>query len=348
MAERATIDDVAREAGVSKASVSAVLNEKPGVSASTRAHVLDVMARLNYRPSALASGRRASRGGRALGLVVKEIDNPYYGEIARAVLAEGRIHGYTVLVTSSEGDYQAEQEAIQLLCEQCVAGLIVTPTLDARADLSHLFELKRRNFPLVLLEDVRGVRASLIDIENVEGSRLAVEHLLAQGHVRIVHFAGPEYSSHSRERIEGVYRAFSGSPLAFPDDAIIPTGAHLEDGYRAGLAHFGERDAGDRPTAVTCYNDLVALGLLRALAELDIAVPAQVSVVGFDDLQLLDYLPISLTSVHVPPAEMGRRATELLLRQIDARGELSPLSECLAGRLVVRGSTRALPCVATS
>lgn len=342
MADRPTINDVAREAGVSKASVSAVLNGKGGVGDETRARVLAVMERLNYRPSGAAAVRGVARRRRSLGLVIKEMDNPYYTEVATGALEEGRKHGYTVLVASSEGDYEAEKEAVELLREQGADGLIITPVLDEHADLSHLFELKRRNFPFVLLEEIRGVRASLVDIENVEASRRAVEHLIELGHTRIVHFAGPEYSMHSRERIEGVYRAFSGSPRVFAEDAIVPAGAHLEDGYRAGLACFRGRPADERPTGVTCYNDLVALGLLRALAELDIAVPDDVSVIGFDDLQVLDYLAVPLTSVHVPKHEMGRRATEILIRHIQAHEVLPPTKEYLPGSLVLRSSTGAV------
>jgi LacI family transcriptional regulator len=343
MAERPTITDVAREAGVSKASVSAVLNHKPGVSDRTRARVQEVMERLNYRPSGPVLGRAPSRRRRSLGLVIKEMDNPYYSEVATGALTEGRKHGYTVLVASSEGDYEAEKEAVELMREQGVDGLIVTPVVDEQADLSHLFELKRRNFPFVLLEEIRGVRASLVDIENVEASRRAVEHLIEGGHTRIVHFAGPEYSMHSRERVEGVYRAFSRSPGVFADEAIVPAGAHLEDGYRAGLAHFRGRPAAERPTGVTCYNDLVALGVLRALAELGIRVPADVSVIGFDDLEIVDYLAVPLTSVHVPKHEMGRRATEILIRHIEAREALPPVKEYLAGELVLRASTGPAP-----
>ncbi len=343
MAERPTINDVAREAGVSKASVSAVLNHKPGVSDRTRARVQAVMERLNYRPSGPVLGRSPSGKRRSVGLIIKEMDNPYYTEVATGALAEGRKHGYTVLVASSEGDYEAEKEAVELMREQGVDGLIITPVVDEHADLSHLFELKRRNFPFVLLEEIRGVRASLVDIENVEASRRAVEHLIEGGHTRIVHFAGPEYSMHSRERVEGVYRAFSRSPQIFAEDAIIPAGAHLEDGYRAGLEHFRGRPPSERATGVTCYNDLVAMGVMRALAELGIGVPGDVSVIGFDDLAIVDYLAVPLTTVHVPKHEMGRRATEILIRHIEAREALPPVKEYLAGELVLRASTRARP-----
>jgi len=170
-----------------------------------------------------------------------------------------------------------------------------------------------------------------------------VEYLIGQGHTRIVHFAGPEYSTHSRERIEGVYRAFSRSPRGFGEDAIIPAGAHLEDGYRAALEFFRGRAASERATGVTCYNDLVAMGVMRALAELGIRVPDEVSVIGFDDLQMLDYLAVPLTTVHVPKYEMGRRATEILIRHVEAREALPPTKEYLAGELVVRASTGAAP-----
>src|SRR3954451_306002 len=265
MAERPTITDVAREAGVSKASVSAVLNHKPGVSDRTRARVQEVMERLHYRPSGPVLGRAPSRRRRSLGLVIKEMDNPYYSEVATGALTEGRKHGYTVLVASSEGDYEAEKEAVELMREQGVDGLIVTPVVDQHADLSHLFELKRRNFPFVLLEEIRGVRASLVDVDKVAASRAEVDHLLALGHQRVAHLAGPLYSAPIQQRIDGVRHAYSASHLAHAAHAVIPAGAHLEDGYRAGLALFGRGDAASRPTAVTCYNDLVAIGVCRAL-----------------------------------------------------------------------------------
>jgi LacI family transcriptional regulator len=344
---RATINDVAREAGVSKSSVSAVMNGRPGVSPPTRARVLEVMSRLNYRPSGAAIARSSSRKRRALGMVIKEMDNPYYTEVAIGARTEGRKHGYTLLVVSSEGDYEAEREAVELLCEQGVEGLILTPILTDDTDLSHLFELKRRNYPLVLLEEIRGLRASLVDIENVDASRQAVEHLMSLGHTRIVHFAGPEYSMHSTERLEGVHRAFSRSRQLLPDEAIVPAGAHLEDGYRTGLAYFRDLSEEERPTAVTCYNDLVALGLLRALGELGLRVPDDVSVIGYDDLAMLDYLPVPLSSVHVPKQEMGRRATELLIRQIESPDAVAPVREYLTGQLILRDSVRSLLPTAT-
>jgi LacI family transcriptional regulator len=340
---RATISDVAGRAGVSKATVSAVLNDKGTVRDSTRDRVVAAIKELNYRPRSTAGLPRVG-DQRSLGLVIKELDNPYYSEIVAGIRAYGRERGYAVVVASSEGDAGAEQETTELLRRQGVSGLLVTPVLHSDADLSHLFELNRRNFPFVLLEQIRGLRASLVDVENVEASRRAVDFLIQQGHQRIVHFAGPSYSMHSEERIDGVRRAFSRSSLVFPEESVIAAGAHPEDGYRAGLAYFRERSEAERPTAVTCYNDLVALGLIRALRELGLSVPGDVSVVGFDNLSILPYMGVPLTTVHVPKVQMGERATELLIRRIEAREALPPERVCFDARLVVRASTRPLGC----
>ena len=337
---RPTINDVARHAGVSKATVSAVLNNG-AVKAATRERVTAAMEMLNYRPTQPA-GRAATRKIKSIGLVIKEIDNPYYAEVVLGARSIADEHGYAVVVASSEGAYGAEHRAVALLQASDVDGLIAMPVLDEHADLSHFFDLKRRNVPFVLLEDVRGVRASLVDVDNVEGASRAVEHLIALGHTHIAHFAGPGYSMHTEERIHGVRRACSGSRMILRHEDIVVAGAHLEDGYRAGLAYFAERDAAERPTGVTCYNDLVAIGLCRALRELGLRIPEDVSVVGFDDIPLAEYLAVPLTTVRVPKFRMGQIATEMLIRHIESKEIVPPQKVYLDAELVVRQSTRAL------
>jgi LacI family transcriptional regulator/LacI family repressor for deo operon, udp, cdd, tsx, nupC, and nupG len=337
--KRATITDVATQAGVSKATVSAVINDSGAVKGTTRDRVMAAVEVLNYRPAQFI-GRNGLRKAKSLGLLIKEIDNPYYAEIVLGARSHASENGYTLLVASSEGDYEAERRAVELLQSKDVDGIMATPVLDQHADLSHFFELKRRNFPFVLLEEIRGVPGSLVDVDNVEASRKAVEYLIGEGHTRIVHFAGPGYSTHSQERIDGVRWACSGSRLIFTDEDIVPAGAHLADGYRAGLAYFRACDVESRPTAVSCYNDLIAIGLCRALAEVGLRVPDDVSVVGYDDIPLAEYLPIPLTSVRVPKFRMGQIAAEMLVRHIEAREALPPQRVYLEAELVVRQSTR--------
>jgi LacI family transcriptional regulator/LacI family repressor for deo operon, udp, cdd, tsx, nupC, and nupG len=342
--KRPTITDVARTAGVSKATVSAVLNDTGAVKDSTRDRIVSAIEQLNYRPTQRA-GRPASipgmRRDRCIAVLIKEQENPYYAQIVDGIRACADAQGYVLLVVSSEGSYEAERHAVELLRDRGVDGLIVTPVLDEHADLSHYFELKRRNVPFVLLEEVRGVPASLVDVDNAELARRAADHLIGLGHTRIVHFAGPAYSAHSAERLNGFRRAYSGSHLVFTEDAVVQSGAHLEDGYRAGLACFGGSDAATRPTAVACYNDLVAIGLCRALRELGLDVPGDVSVVGFDDVPICEYLSTPLTSVHIPMVDMGRRAAEMLVRHIESEQTLPPQKLYLDAELVVRASTAA-------
>ncbi|HEU5186019.1 MAG TPA: LacI family DNA-binding transcriptional regulator [Gemmatimonadaceae bacterium] len=346
-AKRPTMTDVARQAGVSKATVSAVLNGTAGVKDATRDRVHEAMDLLNYRPlrGGAASSSQA-RADKSIALLIKEHDNPYYAGIIDGVRAVCTAQGYTLLVASSAGDYETERRSVELLRAKYIDGLIVTPVLDDEADLSHLFELKRRNFPFVLLEEIRGLRASLVDVDNVAASRMAVEHLLSLGHTRIAHLAGPQYSLHSQQRVNGARLAHSASQVAFPPQAVVPAGAHLQDGYRAGLALFSGAEPAARPTAVTCYNDLVAIGLCRALAELGLDVPGDVSVVGFDDIPLCQYVPVPLTSVRVPTYEMGEIAARMLLHHVEANEVIPPQRVDLQAELVVRRSTAAVGAVA--
>src|SRR4051812_45489159 len=336
--KRPTISDVARQTGVSKATVSAVLNDSAGVGIDTRDRVLAAIDLLNYRPTQQSGGRAATRY-RSIALVIKEHDNPYYDEVTAGVRAYAETQGYMLFVVSSEGSYSSEKRAVELLREKGVDGLIAAPVMDEHADLSHFFELKRRNFPFVFLEQVRGVPASLVDLENVGASQKAVEHLFALGHRRVAHFAGPAYSAHSQERVDGVHRAYSSSHLVFAPEDIVPAGAHFEDGRRAGHELFESRDKSDWPTAITCYNDLVAMGLCKALSELGIRCPEDISVVGFDDIKFCENFTVPLTTVRVPKFEMGNVAAQMLIRHIESKQSVMPKKVYLDAKLIVRGST---------
>ena len=186
--------------------------------------------------------------------------------------------------------------------------MIINPLLDRDADLSHLFNLERRNIPFVLLEEVHGLKANLVDVDNVQSAREITSYLFDLGHENIVHFAGPKYSMHSDERLEGVRQAFFDTHQVYSGDHVVRAGgARMEDGYRTGLEYFEGRPASERPTAVSCYNDPVAIGLLRALRELNIDVPGEVSVTGFDNIETCDYAPVPLTSMGMPTTEMAVR-----------------------------------------
>lgn len=331
--------DVADRAGVSKSTVSAVINDKDIVRDDTRERVWEAVNELDYRPSGSARRGFSAPSGKSIGFIIKEAGNPYYSEVLSGIREVAVAHDYLTFVCSSEGHFDEEKEIVKQFSNKDLSGLIITPIVNNESDLSHIFELNRKNIPFVLLEGIKGLRASIVDIDNVQASSEAAKHLIKLGHERIVHFAGPPYSDHTQRRIEGVRRAFSESHLAYTPEMEVEVGDSFEAGYRRGLDYFGGRDKSERPTGVTCYNDLTALGLMKALRELDIAVPEEVSVVGFDDLDVLEYFPVSLTTVRVPKQEMGRRATEILLQRIESGRSQTPEQISLEAELVNRGST---------
>ena len=335
-----TITQVADAAGVSKSTVSAVLNNRTPVAEATRRAVLRAMEDLGYRPT--PSARRAFRPapGKMLGFIVKESANPYYDEVLAGIEEVAAQHGYLTATVSSAGDYERERRVVNELTERELGGLIITPIRNDDTDLSHIFDLRRYGVPFVLLERVQGLQANLVDVDNIRASADAVNHLLALGHTRIVHFAGPAYSEHTRERAEGMRRAFSESHLRFHESMLIAAGDGVEDGYRAARAYFRRVKAKDRATGITCYNDLVALGVWRAARERGLDVPGDISLVGFDGLQILEHLPVGLTTVNIPTVEMGKRAAELVIRQIET-ADSTVERITLASELLVRGSTAA-------
>ena len=347
MAKKATITDVAKKAGVSTGTVSAVLNDRPTVREATRQRVVAAIRDLGYQPSPSARMLGATQNDKnvlhkSVGLIVKEMDSPFYADLimgVRNLLAE---RGYTTFVCSSEGDYEEEGNLIDVFRSRFVNGILIAPIVHEQVDLTHLFLLKQANYPFVLFEEVPGLQVNVIEIDNVKASQTAVSYLIENGHERIKHVAGPPYTSHSRDRVLGVQKAFSHSRLVYTEDIIVPGGARLEDGYQAGLALFKDRAADERPTAVTCFNDVVAMGVMRALAELDIGVPEDVSVIGFDDIQPAAYLSVPLTTVKQPAREMGRKAAELLVNQLETDEDIPPRRITPEAELVVRDSTRSL------
>ena len=198
------------------------------------------------------------------------------------------------------------------------------------------------NFPFVLLENVKGIQANVVSIDNIKAMKKAMKYLIDSGHSRIVHFAGPTHASHTHERIDGFRRAYSESHFAFDNGMIVPTGAHLENGYEKCIEYFQKRRKEEYPTAIVCYNDQVALGVMAALNEMNIKVPDEISLVGNDDIPLSRYVPTQLTTVHAPMFELGVKAAEILLNNIESPKPLPIQKVVLDAEFILRESTRAL------
>jgi LacI family transcriptional regulator len=330
-----TIGDVANMAGVSRATVSSVLNNRSTVAATTRERVLEVIHKLNYQPNQIARSLSV-RKTMAIGLVVKQIDNPYFTKVMRSVLEFFSEREYTVLLGSSELSPEKEKESIKTLLRQRVEGLIVSPLQGQGTDLSYLSRLIQDHMPLVLLDKVLNIPANVVEIENAIAAEEAITHLIRLGHRRITYYAGPDYSLHNVERLNGFHQAMMKNGIQILPSSVRKAGVYINDGFHAAMEQFSA--SGDKPTAIFCFNDLVAIGVMNALSELKLRVPDDVSIIGFDDIEFCNVARVPLSSVRVPALDIGRAAAKLLIKQIENRGKnLNEVIE-LKAPLVLRAS----------
>jgi LacI family transcriptional regulator/LacI family repressor for deo operon, udp, cdd, tsx, nupC, and nupG len=338
--KKITINDVAKTAGVSKGTVSAVINSRSTVNAKTREHILRVMRNLNYQPLGQARNLRGQQIGKSIGLIMRELDNPFYAAVAVEIKKYANSKDYILFIASSESDHQNEENIAQLFAANNVKGVIIAPVINGTVEIEHLFHLKMLNYPFVMLEEVQGILANVVSINNVKATSDAVKYLIEIGHTNILNFSGPKFASHTAERIKGFRKAFSESHLAFNDDLVVCCGSHFHDGFNTGIKYFENIDRKLFPMAVVCYNDVVALGLMSALHKLNIKVPEEVSIIGNDDIEFAQHWSPALTTISTPFEELGKKAAEILINNIEAERALPIENIILNSKIVIRETTR--------
>lgn len=340
--KKITIVDVAKKAGVSKGTVSAVINGRNTVKASTRDRILDVMKEMHFRPKGMARNLKVGEQDKSIGIVVKDIQYPFYTRIAAGVKDYANSKGYTVLVTSSQDSHEFEKKITHLFTTKDIKGVIIAPVLEGTSEIEHLFKLKMLNYPFVLLEDVKGIQANMVAVDNLEAIKQAVKYLIDSGHEKIIHFAGPEKSSHTQERIEGFRHAFSESTLVFDPGMIVTIGSHYDECVEKSKEYFRGLSVDEYPTAIVCFNDQQALAVMEALSELEIKIPDQISIVGNDDIFYAKNFPVPLTTIKAPQFEIGKKAAEILIKSIETSSQLPVERIIMETELVVRDSSKEL------
>jgi LacI family transcriptional regulator len=327
----ATIRDVAREAGVSVATVSRVLNGSGPVHASTRRRIQEVALRLRYTPDSAARSL-ITRRTHTLGVLLPDIYGEFFSEIIRGIDQAAQAAGYHLLVSSSHNE-RAEIEAALRTMRGRVDGLIVmSPDVDAAALVANLPE----STPVVLVNcAVRDAAFHEIDVDNAGGMRAMTRHLLAAGHARIAFVRGPERNADAAERLAGYRAALQEAGAESRAEWELPGDFTDAGGHRAGLLLLALRP---RPTALMCANDSTAIGALSALREAGVRVPEEIAVTGFDDIPIARYVTPALTSVHVDIAELGIRAARALLHAVESKNRHERGRETLPASLVIRQS----------
>ncbi len=335
-----TIKDVARQAGVSIGTVSAVINGKANVRPSTRQLVLDVIKALNYRPRGQARDLRMNPRELSLGLILQDTEDAYSIGIAIGVKQYANEHDYILFIAGLQGNAGDEEDITQIFTSQDVKGAIIAPNSLRHTPDAYLARLDLVNFPFVLLEKVAGLDANTVTIDNYAAARQATAHLIDCGYRHLVHFAGPEKLAQTLERSRGFLDALKTADLPIiEEEHIISCGSHFQQGFQTGMTFFQSVAPSPPPTAVFCYNDAVALGLISALRRLNISIPNQVGIVGFDDTEMGQNLSPALTTIRPPLEELGRRAADILLQIVNSSQSTEPKEVVLDTELIVRETT---------
>jgi LacI family transcriptional regulator len=329
---RATIIEVARAAGVSPSTVSRVLNGTTRVNADKAARVQAAVAQLEYVPNAFARSL-LGHAGRSVGVLVPQLADEFYGRVVTGVEDGLKGGGYHMVCSLGHDDRDVEAEAIAMFLETRVAGLVLVSDHVPERDI---LALARARHPIVLINRViPELTAHAIRIDNVFSAAMATRHLLGLGHTRIAHVAGSLSRSGARERLEGYHLALREHGIA-RDDRLVFEGDFSEEGGREAVARaLGSVDF----SAVFAANDRMAAGAIAAVRAAGLGVPADVSVVGFDNTAISRFTYPALTTVDYPVASMGRQAADHLLRLIG--GAEPPPLPLIQPRLIERDSTSA-------
>jgi LacI family transcriptional regulator len=308
----ATIKDVAREAGVSPATVSRWMNGRLVVKPSTADRITAAVRNLRYAPSLVARSL-VTKESRTIGLLLADISNPFFASLARSVEDAAQQRGYAVIVCNSDSNPEKEASYVRLLRRKYIDGVLFLSNSPGGSGLKEALEEK---IPIVVVDEaIEGVRAPGVFIDNAQGAYAAVKHLIALGHRRIGHITGPPVYS-TPLRLHGYRRALEDHGLSFEPTLVREGDFQTEGGRRAAWTLI---NLAQRPSAIFAGNDLMALGAMQAAWEAGLRVPEDLAIVGFDDIPLASCLVPPLTTVAQPVSQMGRVAVDILVRRIERK-----------------------------
>jgi DNA-binding LacI/PurR family transcriptional regulator len=334
----ASIKEVARHAGVSLGTVSNVLNRPDMVAPTTRQRVIDAISALGYVRNDSARQLRAGRS-RTVAIVVLDVANPFFTDVARGAEDVVEAAGEMLIVCNSGEDANRERRHLDLLEEQRVQGILITPVGDGRQP--RLKRLIDRGIPVVLVDRGAG-RASRcsVAVDDVLGGRLAMDHLLDQGHRRIAYVGGPLAIRQVADRHDGAAAVLADRDLD-AELRVFPTGSLSVAAGRLAAEELVALPAADRPTAAFCANDLLALGVLQEAIARNLRVPTDLAIIGYDDIQFAGAAAVPLSSVRQPREQLGRTAAELLLDEVNDGTRHRHRHVVFQPELVIRRSTEA-------
>jgi DNA-binding LacI/PurR family transcriptional regulator len=319
---QSTIKDVADLAHVSSATVSRVLNKHPYVTEDVRRRVLEAVRALGYQPNRAARRLRANSSD-ILGLIIPDIQNPFFLSVVRGIEDTAYLHGMNVILCNTDDNPDRQEVYLRVLQAEQAAGLLVVPTLPN--DGPRLASVREAGMPIVLMDrETEGFEADIVKCDNVHGAYLGTKHLLTQGYRRVAIIAGTQSLTPGLERLQGSLAALAEHGIKTDHNLIKVGNFRIDGGYELAQELMASEMP---PDAVFACNNMMTLGALRALHELGIHIPDQVALVGFDDMPWADDLLPPLTTVAQPGYELGQQAMDLMLKRITQPG--SPFRKVL-------------------
>jgi len=329
--------DIAKDLGISQATVSKVLREHPDIGEKTRQRVMQRIKELDYQPNPLA---RSLVTGRSylIGLIAPSLLHPFFAEIARALSSAIRDKGYSLIVSSSEEDPELENEEISRLLGRRLDALVIA---SSGSSIEQLQKMESKAQPFVLIDrDLSGLAANFVGIDDKKAGRLATEHLIDMGCRRIAHIRGQDNST-GVGRFEGYKQALRERGIGFSEDYVVRRSYVDTETTRQGMEAMRlllERNP--RPDGVFCFNDPLAIGAMATIMEAGLRIPEDIALIGCGNLPINDCLRVPLSSIDQQSQQIGQRAAELVLSLIEAKQPPRARTIVLEPTLVVRSSTQ--------
>lgn len=333
-----TIKDIAKIAGVTHSTVSRALHGHPGIAPETVARITQIANDLGYIPSAVARGLKTNRSN-AIGVIVSRIDDPFFGEILQGIEDVSHEAGYSLFVAASHRNNEREQVIVRAMGERRVDGLIVCSTHFGK---EHERKIKSYGIPIVALDNqaMSDYQYSIYH-DDFSGSQQATQHLLDLGHERIAYLGNEEAGRTTQERLDGFCQALKDAGVFVREEYIFHGPNGRPEGGVAGAQYFMDLD--ERPSAIVCFNDMMAIGVLSAMKDAGLRVPGDFSMVGFDNIAITAYSDPPITTFEQPKYQLGFSAAQMMMNLLDSSQDGIPLPEpetrILTGRLVIRKST---------
>ncbi len=336
MQKAPTLEDVARKAGVSKSTVSRVLNETAKISTMTRTKVLTAVRELGYEPNHIARSL-TKRRTYTIGVVLEDILNPFFTEVAKGIETTLKKAGYTMILTSSDYEYDDEIRLTRMLIRYKVDGLLITPV---KSDSETIELLKLRKIPFFMMNCKSSYRdVNWIDSDNVEGGYIAAKYLLELGHTRLMCIRSRIVEG-TRDRFEGFKRALHEHGLNLSEQIIRGDARSRNDGYKIVKNFITDNGKDAIPSAIISVNDAVAIGAMECLLEHGIRIPEDVSIIGYDDINIAGLVRVPLTTVHQAKYKMGEIAAQQLLYKIEQDDEGVARQFLVKPKLIIRNSCK--------